>query len=173
MGQDSQRTVRHFAIRSAPIAMPSAGAIPLMRRIALGAATILRKIPISSQMQCCDGTMPRTCHYTLGWPGFGSPGEKSPWYGNGFKRVALTQAPSDRHQAAPRVAEASRTERGDVDGDAISSDSAKTCSYAAPRSCIPGAGRIHSSPVRPKQPLHGSIWLHDRHPRRSQREHLH
>ena len=38
---------------------------------------------------------------------------------------------------------------------------------------IPGAGDIHLSPVCPKQPLHGSIWLHGRHPRRPQREHLH
>jgi hypothetical protein len=43
----------------------------------------LRNIPLSSQMQCCDGTTPRTCHYTLGWPGFGSPGAKKRLNGHG------------------------------------------------------------------------------------------
>ena len=48
-------------------------------------------------MPCCDGTMPRTCHYTLGWPGSEARGAKSDSNGmvkagNVFKRVALTQA---------------------------------------------------------------------------------
>jgi hypothetical protein len=84
-----------FARPSAPIAMPSASAISLMRRIALGAATIMRKIrkfsrkipgPPREQLETMPPTRRKPMRQFRAGSIFGAPSEPL-FFGNGMQRA--------------------------------------------------------------------------------------